>query len=238
MDGQVAGFISVTPPGRGNCSIDKYFARAALPFAFDATLYEIRLLTVLKAHRGRELATLLMYAALRWVESHGGTHLVAIGRREVVELYLRVGLRAVGLATQSGAVTYDLLHATLDEMRPPLAALDEFIGRVQERTDWQLPFAFRTPAACFHGGAFSSAIGKNFDHLERKRDRLQIPVQGLRAQRRARRVSLRRPAPTRIAARHHATVGRRPAHPVAAVRALQDPGYYAARYAETATARE
>ena len=34
-DGQIAGFISVTPPGRGPFSIDKYFARGALPFVFD-----------------------------------------------------------------------------------------------------------------------------------------------------------------------------------------------------------
>jgi len=176
VGGQIAGFISVTPPARGPYSIDKYFVRAVLPFAFDATLYEIRLLTVLKSHRGRELATLLMFAALRWVESHGGTHIVAIGRREVVELYLRGGLRLVGPSTQSGAVTYDLLHATLDEMRPHVAALDELIGRVQERTDWQLPFAFRTPAACFHGGAFFSAIGENFNHLERSHNIINADV--------------------------------------------------------------
>ena len=176
VDGAVAGFVSVTPPGRGPFSIDKYFARAALPFAFDAKLHEVRLLTVLKAHRGRELASLLMFAALRWVESHGGTRIVAIGRREVVDLYLRVGLRAVGLSTRSGSVTYDLLHATLDEMRPHHAARDEILNRLEERTDWQLPFAFRTPAACFHGGAFFSAIGENFDHLARSRDIINADV--------------------------------------------------------------
>ena len=165
--GEIAGFISVTPPGRGPFSIDKYFARAALPFTFDSKLYEIRILTVLKPHRGRELATLLMFAALRWVESHGGTRIVAIGRREVVDLYLRVGLRAVGLSTQSGAVTYDLLHASLDELQPHIAALSDVFDRLQEHTDWQLPFAFRKPAACFHGGAFFHAIGERFDHLDR-----------------------------------------------------------------------
>ncbi len=165
--GDIAGFISITPPGRGPFSIDKYFARSALPFAFDSKLYEVRILTVLKPHRGRELATLLMFAALRWVESHGGTRIVAIGRREIVDLYLRVGLRAVGLSAQSGAVTYDLLHARLDELPPHLAALSEVFDRLEEHTDWQLPFAFRKPAACFHGGAFFHAIGERFDHLDR-----------------------------------------------------------------------
>lgn len=164
---EIAGFISLTPPNRGPLSIDKYFSRAALPFAIDAKLYEVRLLTVLKPHRGRELATLLMFAALRWVESHGGESLVAIGRREILDLYLRLGLRAVGLSTQSGAVTYDLFHAKLEELRPSLAGFSELLDRLEEHTDWQLPFAFRRPAACFHGGAFFDAIGERFDHLER-----------------------------------------------------------------------
>src|SRR5436190_593478 len=46
LDGAVAGFISITPPGRGAFSIDKYFARDALPFPVDGQLYEVRLLTV------------------------------------------------------------------------------------------------------------------------------------------------------------------------------------------------
>src|SRR5437588_159713 len=66
---EVAGFISLTPPSLGRYSVDKYFPREAFPFPFDETVYEIRLLTVVKPRRGRELAMLLMYAALRWAES-------------------------------------------------------------------------------------------------------------------------------------------------------------------------
>src|SRR2546426_1083783 len=108
--GEIVGFISITPPGGPGYSIDKYLSRDSLPFLFDQRLYEIRLLTVLQPRRGRELATLLMYGAFRWVEAHGGTRVVAIGRREVVDMYLRCGLQPVGLAVQSGAVTYDLLE--------------------------------------------------------------------------------------------------------------------------------
>src|SRR5258706_10998770 len=60
---EIAGFISLTPPGRPAYSIDKYFPRDALPFAIDDRLYEVRLLTGMKPHRGRELALLLRYAA-------------------------------------------------------------------------------------------------------------------------------------------------------------------------------
>src|SRR5688572_6524235 len=102
VDHAIAGFISITPPGGPAYSIDKYFARDALPFPVDDQLYEVRLLTVVKPYRGRELAMLLMYASLRWVESHGGTRVVAIGRREVMDLYTRVGLHATGLSAQSG----------------------------------------------------------------------------------------------------------------------------------------
>src|SRR6185369_13448438 len=127
-------FISLTPPGRGALSIDKYFARETLPCPIDDRLYEVRLLTVLKPHRGRELALLLMYAALRWVESHGGTRIVAIGRREIVDLYLRVGLRAVGPSTRSGAVTYDLMIATVAELRTKSGDFGAAFERLEEKT--------------------------------------------------------------------------------------------------------
>src|SRR5882672_7519662 len=120
--GQIAGFISITPPGPAGYSIDKYARREALPFSFDDRLYEIRLLTVPRPHRGRDLATLLMYAAFRWVEAHGGTRVVAIGRREVVDMYLRSGLKPVGVTVQSGAVTYDLLTTTTAAPRDRMKA--------------------------------------------------------------------------------------------------------------------
>lgn len=174
--GEIAGFISITPPRAPAFSVDKYFARDDLPFAFDDCLYEVRLLTVLQPHRGRELATLLMYAAYRWVEAHGGTRIVGIGRREVMELYRRVGLEPVGLSTQSGAVTYDLLLGTIAGLRQRAAEFSPLLARLEARTAWRLPFPFRRPAACFHGGAFFSAIGENFAALERRHDIINADV--------------------------------------------------------------
>ena len=166
MREEIVGFISVTPPGRSGYSIEKYVARELLPFAFNAALYEVRLLTVLKAHRRREFAFLLMYAALRWVEAHGGERIVAIGRREILDLYLRVGLEPVGIVIQSGAVTYDLLQAEVVSLRAKLPEFSRVIGRLEERIDWQLPFPFRKPAPCFHGGMFFKAVGEKFENLE------------------------------------------------------------------------
>jgi hypothetical protein len=115
--GCIAGFISITPPSERGYSIDKYFPRETLPFSCNGRLFEIRLLTVTKTYRRSELAPLLMYAALRYVEAHGGSRIISIGRREVVEMYLRCGLRPLGLSVQAGAVTYDLLEAGTDALR-------------------------------------------------------------------------------------------------------------------------
>jgi GNAT superfamily N-acetyltransferase len=168
VGGKMAGFISVTTPSQARYSIDKYFVRETLPFPIDESLYEIRLLTVLRAHRGSELAMLLMYAAFRWVESHGGEQLVAIGRREILDLYVKAGLRPVGKVAHCGLVTYDLLHAAVSEVRETLQQFRGLLARIEGKTDWQLDFSFQKPAACFHGGDFFKAVGEGFETLERK----------------------------------------------------------------------
>jgi histidinol-phosphate/aromatic aminotransferase/cobyric acid decarboxylase-like protein/GNAT superfamily N-acetyltransferase len=173
---ELAGFVSITLPRQGAYSIDKYFPRHDLPFAIDDALFELRLLTVLKPHRGREVASVLMYAAFRWVEAHGGEHIAAIGRREVVDMYLRAGLKPAGRSAQSGAVTYDLLHAEVAGIRQTLQSFRGLLARLESRTDWQLNFPFHKPAACFHGGAFFSCIGERFDRLSRHREIINADV--------------------------------------------------------------
>lgn len=176
VGGEIAGFVSITPPGPSGYSIDKYFARNALPFPIDDQLYEVRLLTVLKAHRGRELATLLMYAAFRWVEAHGGRRVVAIGRRDILDLYLRTGLQALGLSIQSGAVTYDLLLASIEALREKLRDRPGLLARLEEKADWKLSFPFCKPVPCFHGGDFFAAIGEKFEALERSQTIINADV--------------------------------------------------------------
>jgi len=165
---ELVGFVSITLPTQPGYSIDKYFSRQELPFPIDDTLFEIRLLTVLKPHRGREIALLLMYAAFRWIESHGGKSVVAIGRREILNLYLRAGLKTVGTSTRCGLVTYDLLYASIQEIREQVESFSGLLARLREKTRWDLSFPFCQPAGCFHGGAFFSAIGESFDDLSRR----------------------------------------------------------------------
>src|SRR5262245_55091981 len=164
----VAGFVSLTPAGAPSYSIDKYFARAQLPFPIDDKFVEVRLLTVRPPHRGREVALLLMYAALRWMEARSVEHVAVIGRREILDLYSRVGLECVGLSACSGRVSYELMHATLGKLRQRLGEFAPVLERLQSRTEWRLPFPFHKPAACYHGGAFFTAVGERFDCLTRQ----------------------------------------------------------------------
>jgi histidinol-phosphate/aromatic aminotransferase/cobyric acid decarboxylase-like protein/N-acyl-L-homoserine lactone synthetase len=165
---RIAGFVSITPPTAPSFSLDKYFARTDLPFAIDGQTYEVRLLTVARPHRGSELAALLMYAALRWVEAQGGDQLVGIGRSEVMELYERSGMQPAGRTIRSGRVTYELMQARVADLRRRCERFSGLLARLEERIDWRLPFSFRRPAACFHGGAFFEAVGPRFDDLGRR----------------------------------------------------------------------
>jgi histidinol-phosphate/aromatic aminotransferase/cobyric acid decarboxylase-like protein len=167
VQGEMAGFISITPPARATYSIDKYFSRDQLPFPFDDRLYEVRLLTVLKPQRGGESAALLMYAALRWVEAHGGTRVVVIGRQELRDMYLRSGLEPLGLTVRAGAVFYEVLTATTLACRRQMTAFAKLLDRLERKTNWLLNFPFHQPTACFHGGAFFEAVGAKFDRLDR-----------------------------------------------------------------------
>jgi histidinol-phosphate/aromatic aminotransferase/cobyric acid decarboxylase-like protein/GNAT superfamily N-acetyltransferase len=164
---ELCGFISITPPRAGTFSLSKYFPNPPFPFAVDDTTYEVRLLTVHPAYRGSQVATLLMYAALRWVQSHGGTRIVALGRREVLELYLRVGLERAGHVIQSGAVTYELLIGQIQTLTDTVDAMHALQERWQDNVDWQLGCSPSKAAPCFHGGRFFGAIGVDFEHLER-----------------------------------------------------------------------
>ena len=164
---EVAGFVSITPPG-ARYSIDKYLPRDDLPFAVDSGLHEIRLLTVDAAHRRRTLAPLLMYAAQRWIESRGGTHVAALGRDEVVGLYLGVGLRCTGRQVRAGAVLYHVLHASTAEVRARIAGRARVLDRLERGARWELPVPFHAAPACYHGGAFFQAVGPAFDDLGRR----------------------------------------------------------------------
>ena len=146
-DGRLAGFISITTPECQGYSIDKYFSRDILPFDFNNGLYEIRLLTVTAPFRGTLIAGLLMYAAFRWIEENGGTRVIAIGRREVLNLYLKVGLKSLNRHTKAGAVTYELLSETTANMGDYSSKCRKYLERLREKAHWQIDIPFYSQSA-------------------------------------------------------------------------------------------
>ncbi len=173
---RLLGFVSVTPPQAGAYSVDKYLPRGRIPFELNDRTYEVRLLTVLKPHRGRAAAALLMYAALRWIDAQGGTSVIAMGRREVLPMYVKAGLRPLGAYIQSGAVTYDLLAAELTAIRTAAARRLGLLSRLELHVDWRLDPPFHAARRCYHGGAFFDAIGDRLDRLERRHEIINADV--------------------------------------------------------------
>ena len=165
VDDAIAGFVSITSPRNGLYSVDKYLRREEMPFALDERTWEIRILTVVSEHRGGVVASLLMYAALRWVEAHGGRRIIAIGRREVREIYVKTGLEPYGREFHSGEIGFVLMSGLVPAIRQRIDRA--ILARLERATLWDMAMPFHQPAECFHGGAFFEAVGDGFEHLDR-----------------------------------------------------------------------
>ncbi len=175
-DGEIAGFVSVTPPrtrpAEGHrYSIEKYLSLADLPFPADDGLYEVRLLTVLQPHRGSVIAPLLMYAALRWIEAHGGRRIMAIGGLEVEGIYLRAGLQPLVRRIRSGAVTFELMTATVEALRFRAERQEGLLAKLVRSAEWVLDIPFFPPSPSRHRSGFFGAIASG---AEAPRSRLRI----------------------------------------------------------------
>ncbi|MYW66914.1 aminotransferase class I/II-fold pyridoxal phosphate-dependent enzyme [Streptomyces sp. SID8379] len=165
------GFVSVTPPWVGRFGLDKYLTRDELPVLDEPDAFEVRILTVEPGERSSAVAPLLMYAALRWIASRGGRHVVAMGRTEVLGLYLAAGLRPVGRTVRSGAVTFEVLTGGVGELtRRALDRHRATVERLRSAVDWRLDVPFAPgPDGCEHGGASFTAVGTDFRTLHRRR---------------------------------------------------------------------
>ncbi|MBL4771782.1 MAG: histidinol-phosphate aminotransferase family protein, partial [Planctomycetes bacterium] len=165
----VIGFVSITPPGHGAYSLDKYMARDEFPFPCDGGLFEIRILTVLPGYRGSFASLLLMFAALRWTDCEGGTRVMAIGRSDLLGLYAKTGLQPHGNVIQSGALTFELMSASIETLRERADHMRSVLERAQEGLEWELPFPAFYEAPCFHGGQFFESVGVGFEDLSRRK---------------------------------------------------------------------
>lgn len=176
VENQVVGFISITPPDKNTYSIDKYLSRDSLPFAIDDGTFEIRILTIDKSSRGSRIATLLMYASLRWIESNGGTRVVVIGRVELQDLYLKIGLKKTGIQVNSGALTFELMSVTINDARDNLRKYEHVLKTIFNKVDWKLDVPITKSVPSFHGGAFFNAIGTDFSSLDKSKDIINADV--------------------------------------------------------------
>lgn len=92
---------------------------------------------------------------------------MAIGRHEIISVYLKAGLVDCGKTVQSGAVMYHLLYGKVEHLRSSIDAGGWPVDVIEKSVSWKLGIPLRKPAACFHGGAFFNAIGPRFDRLEK-----------------------------------------------------------------------
>jgi histidinol-phosphate/aromatic aminotransferase/cobyric acid decarboxylase-like protein len=174
---QIVGFISITPPDKNSYSIDKYFTRAEMPFEIDGTTFEMRILTVLKPHRGKPIAIALMWAAFRWIQSFGGENIIAIGRAEVLDMYLKLGFKFTNKKISVGKVMFTLIHAKVEELNAFAEMnLKSFFTELNSRCKWGLAIDFFKPANCYHGGAFFDAIGTSFNDLNKRKHIINADV--------------------------------------------------------------
>jgi histidinol-phosphate/aromatic aminotransferase/cobyric acid decarboxylase-like protein/N-acyl-L-homoserine lactone synthetase len=174
--GTVVGFVSITSPSSSTYSVDKYFNRCCIPYPFDDYLYEIRLLTIVEARRKNFLALALMFAAFRWVQSHGGRHIVSICRSDIIDMYKKAGLQPLNKKTISGMVSYDLCVTEVEKLERIVKQNVVQYQALQFKIDWQLPFAFFIPSACYHGGSFFKAIGEDLQNLETAKNIINADV--------------------------------------------------------------
>ncbi|MBG0817888.1 histidinol-phosphate aminotransferase family protein [Planomonospora sp. ID82291] len=166
--GRPAGFISVTPPWAGRYAIDKYLRRTEHPVLSEEGLFEIRILTVDPDRRGGMTGRILMYAALRWVAAHGGRTVVALGRSELLPMYLALGLTSTGVPVRSGAVGFELLTGEVAALVDrTLRTYGPVLREMEPRLRWRLEVPFLPGTdGCEHGGASIGALGRRLDTLE------------------------------------------------------------------------
>jgi len=169
---RVVAFVAITPPTAGTFSIDKYFSRADLPIRFHERLYELRLLTVCAGYRHSSLLRRLVEATFGHLHALGATEAIAIGRQEILDLYEGLGFQRLGLAIQSGRVSYELMKIDAEGFQRHGARLLRAAPASLEQSHPDSA----APTKAYHGGAFFEAIGPRFDALDAKDEVISADV--------------------------------------------------------------
>ncbi|GAA4256531.1 histidinol-phosphate aminotransferase family protein [Dactylosporangium darangshiense] len=166
----LAGFISLTPPEAPRYFVERYLdAQIAREVRADSP-YEVRALTVRQRFRHTPVASLLMYAALRWVVSRGGESVIAMGRAETQDMYAKLGLHRTDYEFTVGSQRYGLMRGSVAGAETAFAqAYRRILPRLARLVQWELASSFSPdPHHCAHGGRSFDAIGTGFDRLDRR----------------------------------------------------------------------
>ncbi len=174
--GDLLGFVAVTPPTATRYGLEKYVPRERWPVPVTERLFEIRALTVAPEHRRGATAGLLMYAALRWIESQGGARIIAMGRTDLLPLYQKCGLRRSRITFNAGCADYEILSGSVRRMSRNAERRIRLLTRFERIADWRLDIPFRETSRCYHGGAFFQAIGEDFRTLSRHSEIINADV--------------------------------------------------------------
>jgi histidinol-phosphate/aromatic aminotransferase/cobyric acid decarboxylase-like protein len=170
----IVGFVSITPPNDIGYSIDKYISRSELPFEFHDRLFEIRLLTIIKEWRNSVVLQLLIYGVYLYLIKNNALEVVAIGRKEIMSLYLRIGFKTLGKQFFSGKVVYELMRIdenSFQEHSKKLLsriAIGKYAGLFYD--------VIKIQHDTYHGGKFFEAIGEDFSTLEKVNDIINADV--------------------------------------------------------------
>jgi histidinol-phosphate/aromatic aminotransferase/cobyric acid decarboxylase-like protein len=164
MDGELAGFVRVTPPTAHSYSLDRYAERADWGELDFSQTFEVRTLTVAERYRNTFVTLALLYAAYQWTSAHGATDLVVMARVGVTRIYERFGFRSIGMTVRVGSVDYVLMTVVLarilDVVDPHVVRL---VQETQRRIDWRLEVPFLSSIDHGdHGGRSIAELGADF----------------------------------------------------------------------------
>ena len=165
---EVVGFVSITPPWAPGYAIERYLSAEAVADVRATQAFEVRALTVAKEHRSGGIGAALMYAATRWISSHGGLTLMAMGRTALRDVYTSVGLEFRGVPIQAGAVEYELMTAEIGPAESWVTRqYGDALRAFEQRIDWRINVPFWASETSQHGGTSFEAVGTRFDDLDR-----------------------------------------------------------------------
>ena len=91
-------------------------------------------------------------------------------------MYQKAGLQLLGPTVTSGQVTYELAVADIDRLQKQVQTNHEQYEALRQKLNWQLPFSFFAPSACYHGGQFFEAIGEDLQAIHKAKQVINADV--------------------------------------------------------------